>query len=285
MAEMLPQRQCSDRHERDGVMVTVAVGDEAELQLVRDPRTTMDPIKLEKLTREVLSITRTSFGNDQITERQVAQAAIDVPYGAFIHRAGELVGTTSARVLSLEDSPVLYLGGAVLVPHVQGHGYYQALLLTRFAIGAVAGATHFTTRTQSPIVCRTLKAHDPYPFTRGTEHYRTIAKQIARALNAPTTDPAFGHGPHTTARRSGLSFDEKTGVVHEAYGRSLYSKLPWSGDPDIDGYIKTHLSIQRGDALIVLGPLRRAELDERCRRKLGLRFDDLMARVTPLVHI
>jgi hypothetical protein len=221
---------------------------------------------------------RDSFSNDRITDRQVAQAAIDVPYGAFIYRSGELAGQTSAGMLALDDlpAPVLYLAGTSLAPHMQGKGYYQALLVTRFAIGAAAGAAHFTTRTQSPIVCRTLKAYRPYPFTPHTEHYQAAARRIAREL-LDTHDARF------TPDLGEFSFDEKTGVVRGAYGESLYSDLPWSGDPDIDDYVRAHVSIERGDALIVVGPLRNPELDERCRRTMGVTFHDLTARIAPLV--
>ena len=243
---------------------------------MRDPRTTLGPLRAETLVRQLLPIVRSSFGNDRFTEQQVALAAIDVPYGAFMYRAGELVGVTSASVLDDLPAPALYLGTAALAPHMQGQGHYQSLLLTRFAIGAVAGATSFTTRTQSPIVCRTLKAFRPYPFTPRTEHYQAAARHIAQELD--------GHGPRTT----GVPVDCRStrGPVLSARPttRSRYSALPWSGDPDIDGYIDAHLSIERGDALIVVGSLRPAELDERCRRKLGFRFDDLMSRVAPLVH-
>jgi hypothetical protein len=258
------------------MVVTIAIGDEARLELVRNPRTTFDSVGLDMLVRQLLRIVRAGFGNEGITERQVALSAIDVPYGAFIYRAGELVGSTSAWVLAVEDfpAPVLYLGGAALAPHVHGNGFYQALLLTRFAIGAVAGAACFTTRTQSPIVSRALKAYRPYPFTPGSERYQAAARAIARELD--------GHGP-APAPLGGLSFDERTGVMHGAYGRSLYSALPWSGDAEIDRYLEAHLSIERGDALIVVGSLRSAELDERCRRRLGFSFDDLTARVAPLV--
>jgi hypothetical protein len=265
-----------DGHGRDGMRVKIEIGDAGELELVRDPRTTLDPLRVETLVRELLPIVRSGFGNDQFTPYQVALAAIDVPYGAFMYRASELVGFTSASVLEDLPARVLYLGAAAVAPHVQGRGHYQSLLLARFAIGAVAEATYFTTRTQSPIVCRTLKAFRPYPFTPGTEHYQAAARQIAQGLD--------GHGPRTTARPGGPSFDDETGVVHEAYDAALYSALPWSGDPDIDGYIDAHLSIDRGDALIVVGSLRSAELDELCRRKLGFGFEDLMTRVAPLVH-
>jgi hypothetical protein len=258
--------------------VTVAIGDAAELEVVRDPRTTLDPLRAERLVRELLPIVRSGFGSDRFTERQVAWASIDVPYGAFVYRAGDLVGLASASVLVPAGlpAPVLYLGTAALATHVQGQGHYQALLLTRLALGAVAGATYFTTRTQSPIVCRALKALHPYPSTPGTEQYRTTARKIAQELD--------GHGPRTTERPGGLSFDDETGVVREAYDASLYSALPRSGDPDIDGYIDAHLSIDRCDALIVVGSLRPAELDERCRRKLGYGFDHLMGHVAPLVQ-
>jgi len=255
------------------------IGDGAELEVVRDPRTTLDPERIESMAGKMLALVRAGFGNEGFTERQVVAAGIDVPYGAFVHRAGELVGISSAELLVPEglSAPVLYLGTAALAPRAQGHGFYHALLLARLAIGAVAGATYFTTRTQSPIVCRTLKDFRPYPFGPGSERHRAAALQIARALD--------GHGPRSPAHPGGQLFDQETGVVRRAYDASLYSVLPWSGDREIDGYIEAHLSVARGDALILVGSPTRAALDERCRRTLGFGFDDLMAHVAPVVGL
>lgn len=258
--------------------MTIALGDGVVLELMREPRITLDHGRLETLVAELVPLMREAFGNDQITERDAAQAVIDVPYSAVVHRSGVLEGVTSAGVLALDDllGPILYLGGAALASHRQGKGHYQTLLLTRFAIGSVVGAAHFTTRTQSPIVCRALKSYLPYPFTPGTEHHQAAARQIARHLQDE-------HDARLTAPQGEPSFDESTGVVRGAYGQSLYSETPWSGDADIDGYIRAHLSIHRGDALILVGSLRSSELDERCRRTMGVSFHDLTARVAPLV--
>jgi hypothetical protein len=49
--------------------------------------------------------------------------------------------------------------------------------------------------------------------------------------------------------------------------------------------VEAHLSVARGDALILVGSPTRAALDERCRRTLGFGFDDLMAHVAPVVGL
>lgn len=246
------------------------------LTFIADPSTTLSEQDISAMLPECVVITRSGFGTDTITESDVAIHALQVPFGAYLAVDGTLVAFSSASLLSTGalDTPVLYLGGTAISKEAQGAGFYWPMILTRFALGVEAGARHFTTRTQNPRVCKALTSFGPYPWTAGTEVLAPVAAEVAADLFTHASD---------FQRPGGLLFEPEVGVVRQAYEHPMYPETFWSGDSDIDKMFREHISVEGGDAVIVVGPIDPSACAARSLQTFDFDFDELRARIRPLL--
>ncbi len=245
------------------------------LRIVRDPSNTLSRAEVDVLLPSCVSIARAGFGSDQISESDVVLHAIEVGYGAYLWANDELVGFATASVFKVKRlvRPVLYLAGTAIEKQSQGWDYYHPLVLARLALGAVNGASHFATRTQSPIVCKALREYSWYPFDRSGRRYGHIAREVAEYL--------YEHGSAFQSP-GGVVMNEDTGVVRRAYEHPMYKNVPWSSDAKIDNYFLENVSIDNGDALILVGTTEGRADVARCRQSIGMSFQELVTQLGPL---
>ncbi|MGK2957219.1 MAG: hypothetical protein ACSLFB_02185 [Acidimicrobiales bacterium] len=255
--------------------IKISLPNSTVLRIVRDPLNTLTQDEIDALLPSCVAIARTGFGSDQISESDVALHAIEVGYGAYLTTNDQLVGFAAASVFKVKRlvRPVLYLAGTAIEKQSQGWDYYHPLVLARLALGTVNGASHFATRTQSPIVCKALREYTWYPFDRSGRRYGHVAREVAEHLYEHGSD---FRGPE------GVLMDEETGVVRRAYEQPMYKNVPWSSHAEIDNYFLENVSTEHGDALILVGTMEgRADMS-RCMQSIGMSFQELVALLSPL---
>lgn len=145
-----------------------------------------------------------------------------------VHRNGRLGGYALFRVMD----QVLYLGGVMLLPELQGCGIAIKFIERAHADSGV----HFLgLRTQSPRM-----------WTAGL---RATTSWIPRENAA---DEELAHLGRGLAAALGCSFPVHPGF----YGGSLYGQKPVHGDPRLQAWWDSICNTERGDAVICVGRLR-----------------------------
>lgn len=171
---------------------------------------------------------------------------------------------------------MLYLSLAAVHSSLRGRGLYLPMVLLRLALGRLWDCTWWATRTASPLVAETFGRFDPYPW-RDDQRSCATAAELAVELRSRFS---VGDTP------ADHEFDARTGVLVASYPVFPYQSLPPGGGRRVMDHFARHVDHERGDALLLLGPLDGAigQLAPRCDELLGRPFTSLVESLSSL-HI
>lgn len=253
-------------------MIELSV-DGMRLEVWRSPRSAMPDGRREALIEDLWELLHDGFPAiaELADDDDLVEHFLDTATGAYLFDGDRCRGTTTADVLELPGTDVLYLSGTHLHSSVRGRGLFGPLILLRLALGRVSGCDWWATRTQNPIVAHQYRAFTAHPWGDDAEAAR-LAQEVAAAVS-----DGFG----VLGRRGDQAFDQATSVLRRAHPTSPHEVLPPSPDPEVADHFADHVDHERGDAILLLGRVDDAieVLAPACEARLGLSFDDLCTRL------
>lgn len=209
-----------------------------------------------------------------IDDADVQKFVFGADVGIYLFAGGRCRGAFMVDPIDLDSERVLYLSLAAVHSSLRGRGLYLPMVLLRLALGRLWDCTWWAARTANPLVAETFGRFDPYPW-RDDERSRAAAAELAAELRVRFSvgdTPA----PH--------EFDARTGVLVASYPVFPYEALPSGGGSRVIDHFARHVDHERGDALLLLGPLDDAidQLAPRCDELLGRPLTSLVESLSSL---
>lgn len=256
-------------------MIEMRVGD-LSAEVWPSPKDSFPERRRADLHDDLWGLVRDGFAPiaDVVDDADVEKFLLGAEVGIYLFEQGRCRAVFMVDAIELAAGRVLYLALAAVHSSLRGRGFYLPMVLLRMALGRAWNCTWWATRTANPIVAETFGRFDPYPW-RDDRASQAAAAELGAELRARFSvgdTPA----PH--------EFDVRTGVLTAAYPIALYDSLPAGGGPRVRDHFARHLEFERGDALLLLGPLDDAidQLAPRCDELLGRPFPSLLDSLASL---
>ena len=258
-------------------MIELQLGDLAA-EVWPSPRTNIPESRRADLLDDLWELVRDGFAPiaDVVDDADVEKFLLGAEVGIYVFDQGRCRAVFMVDAIELASGRVLYLALAAVHSSLRGSGFYLPMVLLRLTLGRVWSCAWWATRTANPLVAETFGRFDPYPW-RDDQASQAAATELGAELRSRFSvgdTPA----PH--------EFDVRTGVLTAAYPIALYDSLPSGGRPRVRDHFARHVDFQRGDALLLLGPLDDAidQLAPRCDELLGRPFPSLLDSLSTLHH-
>lgn len=241
-----------------------------------NPGTSIPRDRRDELFGDLWELVRDGFAQiaDVAGDADVEKFLLGADVGIYLYDGDRCRAVFMVDAIDLGSERVLYLSLAAVHSSLRGRGMYLPMVLLRLALGRLWECTWWATRTASPLVAETFGRFDPYPW-RDDERSRAAAAELGLELRSRFS---VGDTP------ADHEFDARTGVLVASYPVFPYQDLPAGGGDRVMNHFERHVDHERGDALLLLGPLDGAidQLAPRCEELLGRPFSSLVDSLSSL---
>lgn len=233
--EFLPRPHSAARYLSNSRFVRV-LG--CEVEIVRNPGKSLEHI----LPAVYLDLNRLIYQGNRAHPGTFMHVHMALASTLAIARQGdEVVGFSMATHLDLDGRPVVLHNATAVAPSFRGKALTFLLNAVHFVDAfrrSRCRAFYSAARTNNPLVYGALLSTGPYypdPEREPTEEIRSVARSVARYLNADAT------------------FDDAVLIQRRAWKNVLAGTTPRHRRPEVNAYCDRHLRIADGDGLVVVG--------------------------------